>query len=231
MLFLLFIGFAILGFAVQSKLKSKFKKYSSIPTSSGLSGREVAELMLHQNEIYDVKVVSIPGQLTDHYNPTNKTINLSPEVYSECSVISTAIAAHECGHALQHAKAYAPLKMRSTLVPIVSISSRLLNFIFLFGLFGFGYLNLFSMNTFAFILIGAQAIITLFTLITLPVEFDASHRALQWIDNAGIVGSQEEFDAAADGLKWAGRTYIVAALAAVTTLLYYLLSFLGGGDD
>jgi len=213
--------FMLLSWLVQSRLQSKFKKYSKVPMSGGLSGRDIAEMMLKQNGIHGVRIGSVKGQLTDHYNPANKTINLSPEVYSGRSVMSAAIAAHETGHALQHAKSYAWLKMRSALVPVVSISSKWVQWILLAGIL---MVNVFPQLLLLGIIL--FAITTLFSFITLPVEFDASNRALSWLDGSGVVSSQQH-DMAKDGLKWAAMTYVVAALASLATLMYYLMIFLG----
>ncbi|MDP4663712.1 MAG: zinc metallopeptidase, partial [Salibacteraceae bacterium] len=201
---------------------------SEVPTSSGLSGAEIAQKMLNDNRIYDVKITSVEGELTDHYNPENKTINLSREVYSGRSVSAAAVAAHETGHALQHATAYSMLQFRSAMVPIVSISSKLMNVIFILGFVGVFAMG-FGQTLFLLIII-AQAVITLFSLVTLPVEYDASNRALAWLNDSGIARGSE-YDKAADALKWAARTYLVATLAAVSQLLYFVLSFMGGSDD
>lgn len=214
------IGFMIIGGIVNSRLKSKFKKYSKIPTLSGLSGKEIAERMLNDNGIHDVKVVSVPGKLTDHYNPIDKTVNLSPEVYQGRHVSAAAVASHECGHAVQHATAYQWLQMRSQMVPIVSFSNKMMSTVFILGLIGGSFIGL-GWDSMLMIFIILQAIVTLFTLITLPVEFDASKRALVWLRSSGIT-SDKELTYADDALKWAASTYVVAALAAVTYLLYYI---------
>ena len=214
------IAFMIIGGIVNSRLKNKFKKYSEIPTLSGLSGKEIAEKMLIDNGISDVKVISIPGKLTDHYNPLDKTVNLSPEVYQGRHVSAAAVASHECGHAIQHATAYQWLQMRSQMVPIVNLSNKMMSTVFIIGIIGGSFIGLgFSNMLMIFIIL--QAIVTLFTLITLPVEFDASKRALIWLRSSGIT-SNEELTHADDALKWAASTYVVAALAAVTYLLYYI---------
>jgi len=216
------IAFMIAGGIVSSRLKKKIKKYSKIPTLSGMSGKEIAERMLADNNISDVKVISVPGKLTDHYNPMDKTVNLSPDVYQGRHVSAAAIAAHECGHAVQHTTGYQWLQMRSQMVPIVSFSNKMMSTVFIIGLIGgsfiFGSGNLQIMLTLFIIL---QAIVTAFTLITLPVEFDASRRALVWLRSSGIT-SDKELSYADDALKWAASTYVVAALAAVTYLLYYI---------
>lgn len=227
MFIILLVGFMILGFVVQNRLKSKFEEYSSIPVEAGLTGKEVAEKMLRDNGINDVQVISVPGKLTDHYNPANKTVNLSPDVYNGRSVSAAAVAAHECGHALQHAQSYAWLTMRSKMVPIVNISSKLMSVIFFMGIFGmYAFSNLISYNTIIWTIIAAQAVITAFSLVTLPVEYDASNRALGWLVDAHIT-SPDTQEKAADALKWAARTYLVSAISAVTVLLYYLLRMVG----
>lgn len=221
--------FMIIGFLVSSTLKSKFAKYSQEHLSSGLSGKDVAEKMLRDNGIYDVKVVSTEGQLSDHYNPATKTVNLSNDVYHGRHVAAAAVAAHECGHAVQHATAYAWLNMRSKLVPVVQISSTIMNFLYI-GL----ALIAFSMpkmtNTMLLVFIVCQAAITLFSIITLPVEVDASKRGLAWLDHAGITYGQEQRDAK-DALSWAAYTYFVAALGSIATLLYYIWRFTSSNRD
>jgi Zn-dependent membrane protease YugP len=213
--------FAGIGWLVQSQLKNKFAKYSKTTLLKGLSGREVAERMLKDNMIYDVKVISVAGQLTDHYNPANKTVNLSHDVYHGRSTASAAVAAHECGHAVQHATAYAMLGLRAKLVPIVNIAGTVMPFILMFGV-----LLLSRVPGLLVIAIAAQAIITLFTLVTLPVEFDASRRALIWIKSTNTAVGHE-YDEAKDALKWAAMTYLVSALAAVTQLIYLILKYTG----
>ena len=220
MIWIIMIGFMIIGGIVSSKLKGKIKKYSQIPTNSGLSGKEIAERMLNDHGINDVKVISVPGKLTDHYNPLDKTVNLSSDVYQGRHISAAAVAAHECGHAVQHATAYQWLQMRSQMVPIVNISNKMMGTIFLLGLFGGSIIGLNWMITLKLFII-LQAVVTLFTLVTLPVEFDASKRALVWLKSSGI-SNNEEIKYADDALQWAARTYLVAALAAVTYLLYYL---------
>ncbi|MEO9965178.1 MAG: zinc metallopeptidase [Reichenbachiella sp.] len=228
-MFILLIVFFVLGFLVSNRLKNKFKKYSQLGLRSGLSGREIAEMMLADHGITDVKVISVQGHLSDHYNPANKTVNLSPEVYSGRSAAAAAVASHECGHAVQHATAYSFLQLRSAMVPIQNVSAKILNFI-IFGMFFFGFaMKSFGMDTIFMVVVAAQFVITLFSLITLPVEFDASKRAMAWIDQRGIVTSQEH-EMAKDALHWAAMTYVVAALAAVTQLLYFVMMFLGGRD-
>lgn len=219
------IGFMVVGGIVSARLKSKFKKYSQIATLSGMSGKEIAEKMLVDNNIYDVKVISVPGKLTDHYNPMDKTVNLSPEVYSGRSVSAAAVAAHEVGHAVQHATGYKWLDLRSQLVPIANLSGRIMNIVIISMIFGMSFLPFFEMNTIIYVLIAAQATITVVTVITLPVEYDASNRALAWLTTSGTI-TPVEHEKAGDALKWAARTYLVAALASMTQLAYYL-SMLG----
>jgi Zn-dependent membrane protease YugP len=221
--------FMLLGMVVQFRLKSKFTRYSKMPASSGLSGKEVAEKMLRDNGIADVQVVSVDGFLSDHYNPLNKTVNLSPDVFTGRNVSSSAIAAHECGHAVQHASAYSLLMLRSRLVPVVKISSTLSQWVIIAGLgmFGLGGGNP-TILLIGIMLFGAS---TLFSVITLPVEFDASARALKWLDHAGIT-SFDEHEKAKDALKWAALTYVVAALASIAMLAQYILIYLARtGDD
>ena len=210
----------IVGGIVNSRLRSKVKKYSQIPTISGMSGKEIAEKMLSDNNINDVKVISVPGKLTDHYNPIDKTVNLSPDVYQGRHISAAAIASHECGHAVQHATAYQWLQMRSQMVPIVNFSNRMMSTVFIIGLIGGSFIGLGWQNMLMLFII-LQAVVTTFTLITLPVEFDASRRALIWLKSSNIT-NDEEVVFAEDALKWAASTYLVAALAAVTYLLYYI---------
>jgi len=214
---LLFVGISMI---ISLVLKSKFTAYGKIPLANGMTGREVAERMLRENGIYDVKVISADGFLSDHYNPADKTVNLSPEVYNGNSVSSAAVAAHECGHAVQHAAGYTWLAMRSKLVPAVQLSSSLVNWILLIGIL---MINRFPQ----LLLIGIAlfAITVLFSLITLPVEFDASRRALAWLNNTNVTNAQE-YPKAKDALKWAALTYVVAALAAVVTLIQYIFIYL-----
>lgn len=224
MYWILFIGIAILSYIVQHNLQSKFKKYSKMPLINGMTGREVAEKMLHDNGIYDVKVTSTPGMLTDHYNPANKTVNLSEGVYGSNSIAAAAVAAHECGHAVQHARAYAPLKMRSALVPVVQFSSSIVSWVLLAGI-------LMVETTQSILLIGIIlfAATTLFSLITLPVEINASGRALAWLSRAGITNTFNH-KAAEDALKSAAYTYVVAALSSLATLIYYVMIYMGRRD-
>lgn len=215
----IFIGVAILSYLVQANLKNKFERYSQIPLSNGMTGRDVAEKMLRDNGIYDVRVISTPGLLTDHYNPANKTVNLSEDVYGTCSVAAAAVAAHECGHAVQHARAYAPLQMRSALVPVVQFSSSIVQWVLLGGIL--------LLNTFPqLLLIGIClfAMTTLFSFITLPVEIDASRRALVWLNSAGVTNAFNH-NQAKDALKSAAYTYVVAALGSLATLVYYIMIF------
>ena len=224
---IMLVSFVFLGISmlVSLVLKNKFKKYSNVLLSNGFSGREIAEKMLRENGIYDVKVTSIEGFLSDHYNPANKTVNLSPEVYNGTSVSAAAVAAHECGHAVQHATAYAWLALRSKLVPAVQFSSMLVNWVLLIGVV------LASAGNPTLLLVGIIifAITVLFTLITLPVEFDASRRALAWLSQTNVTNSRE-YPLAKDALKWAATTYVVAALAAVITLIQYVMFYLGARD-
>jgi len=219
---LLFIGISLV---VSMILKSKFSKYSKIPLSNGMSGKEIAEKMLRENGIYDVKVTASEGFLSDHYNPANKTVNLSPEVYQGTSISAAAVAAHECGHAVQHANSYSWLTLRSRLVPAVQLTSNLVNIVLLIGV-----IMAASGNT-TLLLIGIlmMAVTVLFTLVTLPVEFDASKRALAWLETTNVTNSAE-YPKAKDALKWAATTYVVAALAAVVTLIQYIMIYLGGRD-
>ena len=210
---------------VSNRLKSKFKKYSKIQLKNGMSGKEIAEKMLNDNGIYDVKVVSVKGQLTDHYNPANKTVNLSESVYSQRNAAAAAVAAHECGHAVQHAQAYSWLTLRSAIVPAVGFSSKISNFVIMAGLIlMYSGSQLGSMLFLAGIVL--FGVTTLFTFITLPVEFDASNRALAWLESSHMV-TQEEHAGAKDALKWAARTYVVAALGSLATLLYFISMFMG----
>lgn len=214
--YILIILIGLGGMLVQWKLKSKFKYYSKMQLQNGLSGKEIAEKMLADNGIRDVKVISTPGQLTDHYNPLNKTVNLSESVYSQRNAASAAVAAHECGHAVQHAVGYKWLNLRSKLVPMVGISSKLASFLLIAGIFT---VNIFPSLLLIGILFFAATVV--FSIVTLPVEYDASNRALVWLDNKQMV-TKEEHDGAKDALKWAARTYLVAAISSIVTLLYYL---------
>jgi Zn-dependent membrane protease YugP len=214
--------FLVISMLVSGVLKGKFTTYGRIPISAGLTGKEVALKMLQENGIYDVKVVSVNGFLSDHYNPMTKTINLSPEVYNSSSIAAAAVAAHECGHAVQHAKSYQWLNLRSRLVPMVQFSSSILNWVLLFGVI--------FVNTFPQLLLGGIilfGITTLFSVITLPVEFDASRRALAWLERTNVTNSME-YPKAKDALKWAALTYLVAAFASIAMLVQYIMIFLGG---
>ncbi len=227
MYWIIFIGIMLVSWIVQFRFKSKFKKYSEMPLSSGLSGAEIAQKMLNENGINDVQIISVEGQLTDHYNPANRTVNLSPEVYHGRSVAAAAVAAHECGHAVQHATAYSWLQFRSAMVPIVSVASRLTSWVLLIGVM----MMAFSGNYIVLAVgVGALFLTTLFSFITLPVEFDASARALAWLDRSGVTHSTAEHDGAKDALKWAAMTYVVAALSALVTLLYYASILFGRRD-
>lgn len=221
---ILFIGIAILSYMVQANLQSKFKKYSKMPLGNGMTGRDIAIKMLHDNGIYDVAVTSTPGTLTDHYNPTNKTVNLSEGVYLSSSVAAAAVAAHECGHAVQHARAYAPLKMRSALVPFVSFASSWMTWILLIGII--------TVESFPQILLGGIVLFastTLFSFITLPVEIDASRRALAWLNSAGVTNISNHSEASS-ALRSAAYTYVVAALSSLATLIYYILIYTRSRD-
>lgn len=228
MIIVIFIVFALAGFLVSRTLKSKFKKYSQIPLKANLSGAEIAKLMLADNNITDVQVLSVEGQLTDHYNPQNKTVNLSPDVFYGRNASAAAVAAHECGHAVQHATSYAWLNLRSTLVPLQNSASKILNFVLIASLLGGFALGL-PYELVGFIVVGAYGVMTLFTLVTLPVEFDASNRALAWVKTRNIV-TPDEYAMSKDALKWAAMTYVVAALAALATLAYYVFIFFGNRD-
>ncbi|WP_276728571.1 zinc metallopeptidase [Capnocytophaga granulosa] len=215
---------------VSNRLQSKFAHYSQVQLRNGMSGKEIAEKMLHDNGIYDVKVTHVPGQLTDHYNPIDKTVNLSEAVYNQRNAAAAAVAAHECGHAVQHAQAYAWLNLRSKLVPAVNISSNLSNILIIVGFLlgaaakvGFGYWV-------AVAGVALFAITTLFTLITLPVEYDASNRALAWLKSKNMV-TREEYAGAEDSLKWAARTYVVAAVGSLAQLLYWVFKLMGSSRD
>jgi uncharacterized protein len=228
---LLAIGiiFMVAGMLVSGQLKSKFSKYSKERLSSGLSGKEIADKMLRENGIYDVQVLSVEGMLTDHYNPVKKTVNLSADVYNGRNVAAAAIAAHECGHAVQHSTAYSWLTMRSKLVPAVQIAGNLMSYLTL-GLIFIAYSSPSLMNSMLLLFIILQGAITLFSLVTLPVEVDASKRALAWLDNSGLTHAQEHTDAR-DALKWAAYTYVVAALGAVATLVYYIWRYTSGNRN
>jgi Zn-dependent membrane protease YugP len=221
------IVFMLIGMVVSARLKSKFQRYSQIHLNRDLTGGEIARLMLADHGIHDVKVTSVPGQLTDHYNPLNRTVNLSEEVYHGRNAAAAAVAAHECGHAVQHATSYSMLKFRSAMVPIQNVSAKIINIIFMMMMFGaFAVKGLFSLDTALLVIIACYGVFALFALVTLPVEFDASRRALAWVQERGIVNRQEH-DMAKDALKWAALTYVVAAIGALATLLYFVMLFLG----
>ena len=220
----------LVSWLVSNRLQSKFAHYSQVQLRNGMSGKEIAEKMLHDNGIYDVKVTHVPGQLTDHYNPIDKTVNLSEAVYNQRNAAAAAVAAHECGHAVQHAQAYAWLNLRSKLVPAVNISSNLSNILIIVGFVlgaaakvGFGY-------WIAVAGVALFAITTLFTFITLPVEYDASNRALAWLKSKNMV-TREEYAGAEDSLKWAARTYVVAALGSLAQLLYWVFRLMGSSRE
>ncbi|MEZ7506441.1 zinc metallopeptidase [Flavobacterium sp. Arc2] len=225
MSYLILAGAIMLAsWAVSSRLKSKFEHYSKMQLQNGMSGAEIAEKMLADNGIRDVRVISVSGQLTDHYNPVNKTVNLSEAVYNQRNAAAAAVAAHECGHAVQHAVGYQWLTMRSKLVPFVNVASSYMQWILIGGIL--------LMNSFPqLLLVGIVlfAATTVFSIVTLPVEYDASHRALAWLENKRML-TQQEHDGAKDALKWAARTYVVAALGSIATLLYYVSIYMGGGS-
>ncbi|MFR9620625.1 MAG: zinc metallopeptidase [Rikenellaceae bacterium] len=224
--FMLMIAIAVVGFFVQMRLKSVFDKYSRVPSPNGMSGREAAEMMLRDNGISNVRVVSVGGSLTDHFDPRNMTVNLSESVYASRSVSAIAVACHECGHAVQHARAYAPLVMRSQLVPMVSFSSRMATWVILAGMLmissGIG-------ETLCWVGIGMIALSAIFSIVTLPVEYNASARAMEWMERSGVMGGVQ-LKQAGEALSWAARTYLVAALSAIATLLYYAMLLLGRRD-
>ena len=225
MYWILFGGIALVSFLVQWNLKNKFEKYGKVLLPNRMTGKDIAIKMLHDNGIYDVRVISTPGQLTDHYNPVDKTVNLSEDVYNDCSVAAAAVAAHECGHVLQHATAYAPLKMRSSLVPVVSFASSWMQWVLLIGIF--------TIEIFPQIMLGGIilfAMTTLFAFITLPVEINASMRAVSWLKNAGIT-TYETQPMVSEALRSAAYTYVAAALGSLATLVYYILMFLGRSRD
>lgn len=224
------LPFVLLGMFVSYRLKSKFQKYAQVRLQNGMTGRQIAEKMLADNGIYDVKVLSVNGFLSDHYNPMNKTVNLSPEVYNGANAAAAAVAAHECGHAVQHAKNYGPLNLRSKLVPIQQASGMIMNIVVGIMLFaGFLLFQVFPTELFIWVMIITNGILFLFSAVTLPVEFDASKRALAWIDHNGIV-TKSEYAMSKDALKWAAMTYIVAALSALATLVFWILQLVGNRD-
>ncbi len=219
--------FTLIGLAVSNRLKSKFSHYSQVLVRNGMSGREVAERMLSHYGIHDVHIVEGQGFLTDHYNPATKTVSLSSDVYHGRTIAAAAVAAHECGHAVQHAQAYSMLQLRSKLVPLVQVSANLQQFLFMGAILGLGAgLG----GTLMIVLVATFGITALFSLVTLPVEFDASNRALAWLDNAGVMRG-EEHEGAKDALWWAAMTYVSQALGALVMFLYFLLSFLGRSED
>ncbi len=222
MYWIIFIVFMVLSLIVSKVLNNRIEQYSKIPLSSGLTGKEVAEKMLRDNGIYDVNVTCVQGKLTDHYNPQDKTVNLSEGVYASNSIAAAAVAAHECGHAVQHATAYRWLTMRSNMVPMVQFGSKWSQWILLAGIFLISIKSLFNLGQWILLVgIALFALTTLFSLITLPVEYNASSRAVAWLDNTGITSGQETVKAK-DALKWAARTYLITALSSLATLLYYL---------
>ncbi|MBS9525368.1 zinc metallopeptidase [Litoribacter alkaliphilus] len=229
LLIVIVVGFAILGYVVSNRLKSKFKKYSQTSLQANLSGKEIAELMLADHGISDVRVNCVEGQLSDHYNPENRSVNLSPDVYYGRNAAATAVSAHECGHAVQHATAYSWLQLRSTLVPIQNVSGKILNFVLIAALFGGIAIFGLPYEAVGVVVVGAYGIITLFSLVTLPVEFDASNRALVWVKQRNIV-TTSEYAMSKDALKWAAMTYVVAAMASLATLAYYAYIFFGNRD-
>lgn len=221
---LLLMGIIMLAsWLVGWQLKNKFEKYSKVHLRNGMSGAEIATKMLHDHGIYDVKVISTPGRLTDHYNPMDKTVNLSEAVYNQRNAAAAAVAAHEVGHAVQHATAYSWLTMRSKLVPVVNIASNLVQWVLIGGIV---LIQLYNNTTVLLIGVVLFALTTLFSIITLPVEYDASNRALKWLETKNMV-TREEYAGAKDSLKWAARTYLVAALASIGTLLYYVMILIG----
>jgi len=220
-IYIISIAFMLIGWLISMQLKRKFKQYSEITIGSGLSGKEIAEKMLHDNGINDVKVISVVGQLTDHYNPLDKTVNLSHDVYYGRNAAAAAVSAHECGHAVQHARAYSWLQFRSAMVPVVSIGSKWVHWVLLGGIL--------LINTFpSLLLIGIVmfGLITLFSFVTLPVEFDASRRAMVWLETSRTA-NQQELVMSKDALWWAAMTYVVAALGALSTLAYYVMVYMG----
>jgi Zn-dependent membrane protease YugP len=223
-MYIIMIGLLILSFVISMRFKSKFKEYSEQMLLNGLSGREIAEKMLKDHGISDVKVISVEGSLTDHYNPADKTVNLSPDVYHGRSVAAAAVAAHECGHAVQHATAYSWLQFRSAMVPALSVSSRYMHWVLLGGI-----LMLNSFPTLLFIGIALLALTTVFSFVTLPVEFDASNRAIAWLESNNIT-QRNETDTAKSALKWAASTYVIAALSSLATLVYYIMIYMGRRD-
>lgn len=230
MFLVIIIGSVLASLIVGQVLKSRLKKYDKVGLQAGLSGKEVAETMLREYNIHDVKVISVPGRLTDHYNPTNKTVNLSPDVYNGRSISAAAVAAHECGHAVQHATAYSWLTMRSQMVPIQNASGQILSFIFIAMFIGGMFLqNAFPVDLMLIVIMACYGVFTLFSFVTLPVEFDASNRAVQWLEASGVATPQEKV-MAKDALKWAAMTYVVAALSSLAMLLYYVMIYMSRRD-
>jgi Zn-dependent membrane protease YugP len=227
--YILMGAIALVSWLVSNKLKSKFTHYSKVHLRNGLSGAEIAEKMLADHGIYDVKVISTPGQLTDHYNPTNKTVNLSEAVYNQRNAAAAAVSAHEVGHAVQHATAYEWLTMRSRLVPVVSVASNMSQWVIMGGIVMMGVIQSGLGFYVALAGLAMMALGTLFSFVTLPVEYDASKRALVWLKTKGMLG-QQEMEGAEDSLKWAARTYVVAALGSLATLVYYAFMILGRRD-
>ncbi len=223
-MYIIMIGLLILSFVISMRFKSKFKEYSEQMLHIGLSGKEIAEKMLRDHGISDVKVISVEGSLTDHYNPQDKTVNLSPDVYHGRSVAAAAVAAHECGHAVQHATAYSWLQFRSAMVPALSVSSRYMHWILLIGI-----ITLNTFPTLLFIGIAMLALTTVFSFVTLPVEFDASNRAIAWLETNRITQTGET-ETAKSALKWAASTYVIAALSSLATLVYYIMIYMGRRD-
>ncbi len=226
MLILISIVFTVIGMILSATLRNKFKRYSQVPLTNGMSGADVAATMLHHYGIHDVQVIHVDGQLTDHYNPADKTVNLSEDVYHGRNVAAAAVAAHECGHAVQHATAYSMLQLRSALVPIVNVAASLQQYLFMMALVG---MSMFNNQYILLAVLVVFGITAFFSLVTLPVEFDASRRALAWLDSSGVARG-EQYDGAKDALFWAAMTYVSAALAALLQFLYLLLKFLGNRD-
>lgn len=215
---ILMVAVAVVGMIVQMRLKAVTRRYSEKPSPRGMTGREIAEKMLHDNGIYNVAVTHVKGHLTDHYNPTTMTINLSDDVYNSATITAVAVAAHECGHAVQHAEGYAPIQLRSQLVPIVNLSSKLAGWVILLGIVMMSFTN---SATLCWVGIALVAVSALFAVVTLPVEYNASQRAIAWLESSDVLGD-DELDGAHEALRWAARTYLVAALSAIVTILYYV---------
>ena len=215
---ILMVAVAVVGMIVQMRLKAVTRRYSEQPSPRGMTGREIAEKMLHDNGIYNVAVTHVKGHLTDHYNPTTMTINLSDDVYNSATITAIAVAAHECGHAVQHAEGYAPIQLRSQLVPIVNLSSKLAGWVILLGIVMMSFTN---SATLCWVGIALVAVSALFAVVTLPVEYNASQRAIAWLESSDVLGD-DELDGAHEALRWAARTYLVAALSAIVTILYYV---------